>query len=303
MKGVPQVQITANGLSLEVEQHGPTDAQSILLIRGLGSQLIHWPEGLIDALVGHGLHVITFDNRDSGLSQKFTEYGAPDFTAMEAALAKGDAPELPYETEDMARDAIGVLDALGIKAAHVLGMSMGGMIAQTLALEHSDRLISATIVMSTSGLPGLPAPTPEAAIALTAYPENPDDRNDVIEFTLKSDRVWMSPGFPFDPDQRRALIGRAYDRCYYPEGVQRQYASLLGWRGRFNEHAQIAVPVLVVHGTDDTLLPVDHGRDIAARIPGAELYEINGMGHDLEGGIPDLIVSRLIAFLGKHGLR
>ena len=296
-------QIEANGIAIEVERHGDPSAPVVLLVRGLGSQLIHWPASLIDGFVAQGFHVVTFDNRDTGLSQKFGDHGAPDFEAIEAALMQGKVPETAYTVHDMAADAVGVLDGLGIDAAHVLGMSMGGMITQVMAHSYPDRLKSATIVMSSSGMPDLPPATPEAAAALVAYPEDPDNRESVIDFTLEADRTWWSPGYPFDDDDRRALIGRAYDRCYYPEGVQRQYAGILAGRGRFAAHDEISVPVLVVHGTDDTLLPVEHGRDIAARIPGAEMVEIEGMGHDLEGAVPGMIVTYLTKMLEGRGLR
>lgn len=283
--------VQANGIRIEVERHGPEDGIPLLLVRGLGSQLIHWPPALIEGFTANGFHVVTYDNRDAGLSQKFGEHGVPDLDTMEARQAAGEAVSAPYSLADMAADGIGVLDALGLPAAHVLGISMGGMIVQHMALDHPARLLSATIVMSSSGAPDLPRATAEAEALLLAEPEDPSDREAVIAHTLRGDRVWGSPGFPFDEARRRALIGRAFDRCHYPEGIARQYAAVIANRGHVHGRlGEVRVPTLVIHGTDDTLLPIEHGRDLAARIPGASLVEIAGMGHDLEGGISAVIV-------------
>lgn len=175
---------------------------------------------------------------------------------------------------------------------------MGGMIVQHMALDHPQRLLSATIVMSSSGAPGLPPATPAAEAMLMAEAEDPSDRASVIDHTLRGDRIWGSPGFRFDEGERRALVARAYDRCHYPEGVTRQYAAVIAGRGhRFTRLGGIRLPVLVIHGTDDTLLPLEHGRDVAARIPGARLIEVEGMGHDLEGGISGIIVTAVRDFI------
>lgn len=284
--------INANSITLEVVEHGQRGNPAMLLVRGLGSQLIHWPASLIDGFVAAGFHVITFDNRDTGLSQKFGAAGRPDIPALQAAMLAGEDLDVPYTMRDMAGDALGVLDALEIEKAHVLGMSMGGMIVQTLALEHADRLLSATIVMSSSGAPDLPPAAPEVWELLLSEPES-NAREAVIAHTLICDRAWYSPKHPFDPEARRDLIGRAYDRCYYPEGLDRQYAAILSGRGRHEALSGIDLPVLVIHGSHDTLLPPEHGRDLAERIPGAGLVEIDGMGHDLEGGVPAIVVDHV----------
>ena len=198
--------ITANGIRIEVERHGPDAGSPVLLIRGLGSQLIHWPDELIEALVAAGHHVITYDNRDTGLSQRFDSFGAPDFSAP-------NGPVPAYSVDDMADDAVGVLDTLGIARAHVVGMSMGGMILQRLALAHPERLLSATIVYSSSGAPDLPGRDPEVEALLVSQPDDPSDRAQVIEHTLKCDRAWASPAFPFDENigirHRKQLGARA----------------------------------------------------------------------------------------------
>ncbi|MEO0679711.1 MAG: alpha/beta hydrolase [Pseudomonadota bacterium] len=258
--------IAANGIDIEAQAHGPSDGAPVLLIRGLGSQLIHWPTPLIDGLTEAGCRAILFDNRDSGLSAR--------------------CPDAPYGLEDMADDAAGVLDAFGVAAAHVLGISMGGRIAQLMALAHRPRLLSATLVMTSSGAPGLPGRTPEVEALLLAQPDDPSERAGVVRHTLAADRVWGSPGFPFDEAERRALIERAYDRAWTPAGLARQYAAI---RASFAHGPSgledLDLPTTVIHGTDDALISVEHGRDLAARIPGAELIEIEGMGHDLEGDV------------------
>lgn len=291
--GRTMTKIVANGIAVEAECHGPATGRPILLIRGLGSQLIHWPRRMIDGLVDEDFYVIVYDNRDSGLSQKFDAVGGPDTEPPGADRPDNLSVEVPYRISDMARDAVGVLDAFGIGTAHVLGISMGGMILQTLASDFPERLRSAIIVASSSGSPNLPPRSPEVEDLLLSGPDAPG-REAFIAHTLKCDRIWGSPGYPFDEGERRALIARAHDRCYCPAGVSRQYAAIAACQTGFADLESIAVPTLVIHGTDDALLPLAHGMDIAARIPGAELITIPGMGHDLEGEIPDMIVGHVV---------
>ncbi|MDU8943567.1 alpha/beta fold hydrolase [Ovoidimarina sediminis] len=284
--------ITANGLELEVEQFGSPSASPILLIRGLGSQIIHWPTRLIDGLVDSGFRVIAYDNRDAGLSQKLDGAGIPDIGAVRDLVRKGEAVRVPYSLHDMAADGVGVLDALEIERAHVLGISMGGMILQVMAHRYPGRVKSAAIVMSSSGAPGLPAASSEVMDMLTSHPPK-TDRESVVTHTLMCDRAWASPLYPFDEAERRNLIGRAYDRSYYPEGATRQLAAITADTSRHRSLSALRMPVTVIHGTDDTLLPIEHGRDIASRIPNAVLVEIEGMGHDLEGAVPAMIVDHV----------
>lgn len=273
------VALKSNGITLEVERRGDPLGPPVLLIRGLGSQLIHWPEQMIAALMTAGFHVVTFDNRDSGLSQKC-----------------GD--RAPYSLRDIADDAVGLMDALGIARAHVLGLSMGGMILQLIALHHPDRLSSATIVMSSSQSPRLPQADPEIQEMMRATALSPQ-RADVIAHELWTGRGFQSPRWPFDDTKRAALIGRAFDRCYCPQGTARQYAAVTGASEHLADIEAIRTPTLVIHGTEDRLLPPAHGRNIAARIPGAELIEIDGMGHDLEGDLPLLIAQHFEAHIKK----
>lgn len=273
-------QIKANGITIEVERHGDPAAAPLLMIRGLGTQIIHWPQDMIDGFVAAGFYVIAYDNRDAGLSQSFA--GQP-----------------PYAVADMAADGIGVLDTLGIDRAHVLGISMGGMILQSMLLDHRERLLSATVVMSSSRAKDLPARSPEMEALLFKDPGDPaKDLDGVVEHILHCDRVWGSPGFPFDEAERRALIHRAIKRSYRPDGVMRQGMAVMADEGPAERLGEVTTPVLVIHGDADALLPAAHGRDIAARIPGARYEEIAGMGHDLDGGVGAIVVGMVAGFVG-----
>ena len=295
--------IDANGLSIYVESHGDRGAIPLILVRGLGSQIIHWPKAFINGFVANGFFVITADNRDAGLSQKFDDWGTIDEVDFQRRLETGAPLDLPYRLEDMAADTMAVLDHFGIERAHLAGISMGGMIAQLAAIHHPDRLISMTSIMSSSGNPDIPLGTPEARALLLEQPDDPNDRDSVIAFTLKSDRVWGSPGYPFDDDERAALIGRTYDRCWTPEGVKRQWAAARGNGSRVERLKTIRVPTLVIHGLDDSLLQIEHGRDTAGNIPDAALIEIAGMGHDLEGDLSPMIVDHVTRHARKAEAR
>ncbi len=281
--------IDANGTGIYVECHGDPVGTPILLVRGLGSQIIHWPDAMIGCFVDHGMRVIVPDNRDAGLSQKFDELETIPADEALRREAGGLPVEAPYSIGDIASDHVGVLDHFGIARAHILGVSMGGMIVQTMAVTHPERVITMTSVMSSSGNPELPQMAPEVQRLLLASPDDPDDRDSVIDFTLACDRVWGSPGYPFDENERANLIGRAFDRCYTPSGVLRQYLAVRQDGSRVERLRTIGVPSLVIHGTDDTLLSIEHGRDTAANIPGCVIIEIPGMGHDLEGELGPMI--------------
>ncbi len=281
--------IAANGIAIHVESHGDPAAAPLLMARGLGSQIVHWPRAMIERLVALGFFVITPDNRDAGLSRKFDDFGPIDEEELARRAERGLPIRAPYRIEDFVDDHVGVLDRFGVRRAHVLGVSMGGMIAQTMAARRPERVITMTSVMSSSGNPDLPLGTPETRRMLLARPDDPCDRDSAIAFTLACDRVWGSPGYPFDEVERARLIGEAYDRCWTPEGVKRQYAAVLASGSRVAMLGTVAVPSLVIHGLDDALLPPEHGRDTARNIPGAALVEIPGMGHDLEGGLGPMI--------------
>ena len=278
--------VNANGVAIYVETRGDPAGRPLLLLRGLGSQIVHWPPSLLARLVERGFFAITPDNRDAGLSQTFDDAGGEG--------------EAPYRLDDIARDHIGVLDALSIARAHVLGISMGGMVAQIVAARWPRRTLTLASIMSSSGAPGLPRAAPHLRQLLLAEPPA-GGRAQAIAFTLQCDRAWGSPGFPFDEERRAELIGRAFDRCWSPQGTKRQYAAILASGPRTGLLEAISAPTLVIHGRDDPLLPIEHGRDTAGRIPGAELVEIAGMGHDLEGELGAMIADLVADHADAHG--
>jgi pimeloyl-ACP methyl ester carboxylesterase len=279
-----------NGIEIDAEELGEKTGRPLLLIRGLGTQRIAWPEAFLAGLAERGHRVVTFDNRDAGLSTKFRDAGSMPIAEAMGRVARGDPIDAPYRLDDMVLDVVGLLDALELETAHVAGISMGGMIAQLLAVQHGQRLRSLTSIMSSSGAPGLPGPTPEAAAALMSHPESPDDRESVIRHSVGVLKVIESPGYPSGDAYLRAMAERAYDRCYCPDGIERQMLAILAGQGRAELLKTIRVPTLVIHGLDDPLIPVEAGMDSAKRIPGAELRLIPGMGHDVAPGlIPTLV--------------
>lgn len=286
--------ITANGITIEYEDAGDPAAPPLLLVMGLGAQLTLWPVELVDALVVRGFRVIRFDNRDIGLSTKFDGAGVPDLAAMMMAAMMGRRPTPPYTLSDMAADAAGLLDALGIASAHVVGASMGGMIAQRLAAEHPLRVRTLTSIMSTTGNPALPAARPEALAVLTGRP-TAGDRDAIVAYGMKAAQVIGSPAYPHDPDRLRSRVERDYDRSFAPAGAMRQMAAVIADGDRRDLLRALAVPATVIHGDADPLVPVEGGRDTAAAIPGAELVILPGMGHDLPLALTDTIADAIAA--------
>ncbi len=275
-------QIKANGVMLEFASCGDAAAPALLLISGLGTQMIRWPSALIEGLVDQGLRVIIYDNRDVGLSHKFEAAGLPNLGAVVKAITTGQPAAIAYGLPDMAADAAGLLEALGVKAAHIVGVSMGGMIAQLVAANHPDKTLSLTSIMSSTGDPSLPRATPEAIATLNTPAANPaTDLEGYLDHAVRSAQVNGSPAYPTAPDQLRARAAAYVARCYYPPGFARQYAAVMACPSRRAKCATITAPTLVIHGDADPLVPVDAGRDTAAHIPGAQLMIIPGMGHDL----------------------
>ncbi|MHA2392142.1 MAG: alpha/beta fold hydrolase [Promethearchaeota archaeon] len=268
-----------NNLEIEYETFGNPSDKPLLLVMGLGAQMIVWDEEFIKFLLDRGFYVIRFDNRDVGLSTKCEEAGEPNVMQAVMATQRGEAVEAPYSLEDMADDAMGVLDALGIEKAHICGASMGGMIVQVIAYRHQSRVLSLTSIMSSTGNPELPQPTPEAMQALLT--PAPTERNAYIEHSLKIGRLLYGSGFPFDEKIRREIAERVYDRCFYPIGFGRQLLAILANGNRKPKLASIKVPTLVIHGGDDQLVPVEGGKDTHEAISGSELIIIDGMGHSL----------------------
>ena len=264
----------ANGVELEYETFGDPSARPLLLIMGLGAQMISWHDDFCAQLAERGFHVIRYDNRDSGLSTWMEDAGHPDL----ASAFMGE-PHPAYELDDLADDAVGLLEALGIGAAHIVGASMGGFIAQLVAINHPDRVLSLTSIMSGPGGVDAIAPKPEGAAILMVSP--PSSRQERIEQDMSIRRVLLGSGDPFDEVYERARSTRAVDRAYYPPGVGRQLVALLAAKSRLDRLKAVRVPTLVLHGVDDVLVPVENGRLVAAAIPGARLIEFEGMGHDL----------------------
>lgn len=267
--------IDSNGITIAYDVHGPEDGQPLLLVNGLGSQMISYRAGFLQLLAERGFRVIRFDNRDIGHSTYFDDLPLPDFPA----IAAGDHATVPYTLADMAADAAGLLEALGIDAAHIVGMSMGGMIVQRLAIDFPDRVLSMTSIMSTTGDPSVGQATPEAVNRLLM--PLPEDREAALDKLTEDSRVIGSPGFTFDVAKIRAQYIEAMDRSVHPEGTVRQRGAIVAGADRTPELRELKVPTLVIHGADDPLVGVSGGRATAAAIPGARLKEYPGMGHNL----------------------
>lgn len=285
--------MTTNGRSIEIEYEsmGSPDDPTLLLIMGFTAQLIVWPDSFCRRLVERGFHVVRFDNRDCGLSTKLDGIVVDPNAVMHARLAETELPVVPYTLSDMALDAVGLLDHLGIDKAHVVGASMGGMIAQTMAIEHPHRCHSLTSIMSMTGELEYGSPTPEAGEVLLAPP--PTQREAYIDNSVKS-RVWQSKRY-FDEAQVRADAARGFDRSFYPEGASRQLAAIYASGSRAEGLAQLQVPTLVVHGTDDTLLQPSGGQRTAELVPGASLMLLADMGHDLPEPLQPMITGAIAA--------
>jgi pimeloyl-ACP methyl ester carboxylesterase len=300
------MKVRANGIPVEVEDsaRGPEDAARpvVLLIMGLGMQLVAWPPAFVQALVDAGWRVVRFDNRDVGLSAGFDHLGVPNLLVESFKHRIGLPVRAPYALHDMAADALGVLDALGIRRAHVLGMSMGGMIAQRVALAAPDRVLSLTSIMSSSGARFLPGPKPHVLQALLRRPRD-HSVGAIVEHYLDLFRVIGSPGFPQDEAELRERITGAVRRGFHPAGLARQLSAVAADTRRADELPRIAAPTLVVHGLADPLVPFPCGQDTARRIPGARLVAVHGMGHDLPPGVVEQILTPLLPHLREAQAR
>ena len=288
-------QIKANGITLEYDSHGDPSAEPILLIMGLGAQMTRWAPEFVGKLAARGHRVIRYDNRVVGLSEKFEAAGAPDMNAVLQAIAAGQKPPVAYTLAEMAADAAGLLDALAIPRAHIVGASMGGMIAQLVAADYPQKSLSLTSIMSTTGNPEVPRATPEAIAVLNN--RGPDPREDLEGFvahSIASAHVVGSPGYPPDKAALRERTISDFRRSFYPVGFARQYAGVMASPDRRPKIRTIVAPTVVIHGEADPLVPVEGGRDTAANIPGAELKVIPGMGHDLPPALYDEIVAAIM---------
>lgn len=282
-------------VELEFEDHGPTDGPPLLLIMGIGAQLIHWPDPFVDLLVARGLRVIRFDNRDAGRSTKLERLGVPNVRWLVMRALVGLSVTSPYRLEDMASDGAGLLEHLGLPAAHVAGISMGGMIAQTLAISQPRRVLSLTSLMSTPG--GRYVGRYGALRALVGPP--PRTRDEAGECGVRLVRAISGPAFPIDEDRVRELSTRSFDRGHCPAGFARQMAAILAATPRTSALRGVRAPTLVVHGTDDPLIPVEAGHATAAAVPGARMVAVPGLGHSLPAGawpiLADAIADHVLA--------
>lgn len=267
----------ANGISVYYETCGDPAGKPVLLLMGLGAQLIRWPEELRRTLADKGLFLVIPDNRDVGLSSHLDKMGVPDFSALATGNMK--AFRAPYTLSDMAADADGLLRALGIRKALVAGISMGGMIAQTMAIERPERLSGICVLESSSGARDLPPPTPEALFFLWTPP--PMDRAGYIEHMVKVYTAFAGHSSDFSPECEREKAAQSFDRNVDPAGTARQVAAIMASGSRREKLAGVALPCTVIHGDCDTLLPPAHGRDVAEKVPGATYTLIPGLGHGL----------------------
>jgi pimeloyl-ACP methyl ester carboxylesterase len=283
--------IQVGDVELNYELRRKDDEPVILLVAGLGSQMISWDVELCDLFVESGFAVLRYDNRDTGLSTSFDALGAASIDV--AAGAPVDPSAAPYTLLDLADDGAGLLAALGIDAAHVVGISMGGMIAQQLAISHPEKVLSLCSIMSMTGSPETEPPSDEALHVLLAPP--PSGRDQYIDNQVEVWRVIGSPGFAFDEERVRARGADAYDRSFRPEGVGRQLVAILASPDRTEALGQVTVPTLVIHGDGDPLVRPSGGVATAEAVPGAELVMIPGMGHDLPKEMWSTIVSDIVA--------
>ncbi len=288
--------VTANGITLEYEAWGDPAAPPILLIMGLGMQLTSWPDGFRDGLVAQGFRVIAFDNRDCGLSTRIRVRRRPNLLLQIARVWLRLPVRAPYTLDDMAADAAGLLDALHVARAHLVGVSMGGMIAQVVAARYPERTASLTSIMSSTGNRRVLKSTPAARRALLSRPDDPDDPESVTRHLVGVFGVIGSPGFPADHGELRRLIERSVRRAYYPAGITHQLLAIFASGDRRRLLARITAPTLVIHGAADPLVPVAAGRDTAQNITGARLQVIEGMGHDL----PPALLPALVAAIAAH---
>jgi pimeloyl-ACP methyl ester carboxylesterase len=277
----------ANALELEYDTFGDAKNPPIVLITGFAQQLVAWDERFCEELAARGFRVVRFDNRDIGLSTRLESAPLPNIPA----ILSGDTATVAYHLEDMADDTAGLLDALGYPSAHIVGLSMGGMIAQTMAIRHPARVRSLTSMMSTTGDRSVGHSSPEAfAVVWTPWPP---DRDAYIEHGVRVWRTLRSPGWPFDEARVRTRVARAYDRGPYPAGLARQAGAIVAQADRTARLRELRVPTVVVHGADDPLIHVSGGEATAAAVSGSRLLVLPGMGHDLPPGVWQAIIDAI----------
>lgn len=290
------MKVQSNGLTFEVECAGDEQAPAVLLTMGLGMQLVAWPDSLIETLVGAGFRVIRYDNRDIGLSSHLDPLGQPHMVWQMVKSRLGFSMRSPYSLQDMAQDAVGILDGLGVARAHLIGVSMGGMISQRIAITAPQRVFSLTSVMSSSGAPGLPGPNGEVARAMMKRPasQRPED---VVAHTKHLFSLIGSPDYAQDMPTFTRRLFEGVQRSYHPQGVARQLMAIVSDTDRHVLLQRIQCPTLVIHGRADPLVPIACGRDTAQRIPGARFEAIDGMGHDWPPGVAQRMSQLIVPHL------
>ncbi|MFN3254081.1 MAG: alpha/beta fold hydrolase [Ilumatobacter sp.] len=267
----------SSGIEIEYEAYGNPDDPTLLVVSGYTSQMLGWDAGLVELLAAQGLHVVRFDNRDVGLSTKLDGEAVAPMKVLRAVLDGEPVPPVPYTLSEMAADAVGLLDHLGVDRAHIAGVSMGGMIVQTMAIEHPERIASLTSIMSSIGDQRVGKPTDEARQALLAPP--PSERAAYIEAALRA-QVWASRRY-FDGEAVQTRAAAEFDRCFYPQGATRQLAAIYASGDRSEKLARLDVPTLVIHGRDDTLITPSGGERTAELVPGSRYLLLSDMGHDM----------------------
>ena len=294
------MKVRANGLMIEVDDQGPRDAPAVLLVMGLGMQLTGWPDELVALLLGQGLRVVRFDNRDAGLSEGFDHVGVPSIPLNVLRHTLRLPVRSPYALKDMAADAVGVLDALGIARAHIVGASLGGMICQHVAAAWPERTASVTLIMTTSGSRRLPGPTNAARRALLSQPANRDPET-LIAHSIKVFTAIGSPAYRLSHEEMRARAAASIARASRPQGSARQLLAIAADGDRTPMLSRIQAPTHVIHGVLDPLVPVESGRDLVRRIPGAQGDFIDGMGHDLPPQLLGRITQGIAANVRRAG--
>jgi pimeloyl-ACP methyl ester carboxylesterase len=290
-------QIRANGIDIEYESFGKESDPAVLLIMGFSAQMTMWPVKFCEGLAGNGFRVIRFDNRDVGKSTHLTHLGMPNTQQAMMKMMSGQPVEAPYKLEDMAMDAVGLLKALDIPRAHIVGASMGGFIAQIIAAKHQGVTKSMVSIMSSTANRSLPPAKPEAMMAITQPPAS-DSREDRIAAGMKAWRVIGSPGYPATDEELREIVTAAIDRAPYdPAGIARQLVAIASAEPRNEILKTVTCPALVIHGADDPLVPVEGGKDTAASIPGCRLVIVPGMAHDFTNALVPVYLEHVGGFL------
>lgn len=297
---MPAVQ--SNGISVAYESFGSAQDEAVLLVAGLGTQMLRWTDAFCAGLAAKGFRVVRFDNRDAGRSTHLSGTPVPDFAALAAAAATGTAPQVPYTLADMAADTIGLMDALEIDKAHIVGRSMGGMIAQLVAATCPTRVLSLTAIMSSSGAPGLPQAEPEVmAMMMRPGPSPTTDRDGYVAHALAFARRIAGPGYPFDAEAQREIILAELAHGLDPAGTGRQVAAIAATGSLRPLIGAIEVPTLVIHGANDPLVPMAGGEEIAAHVAGARFLKVDGMGHDLPAPLNAQVIDAIVGNARRAG--